>query len=378
MATRKYNRRRVPGQKEKDPPTISVIVPIVIALIGLAGVAITAFRTSEIGEMKGRQTAVAESQPTIEALGTQVAAGEIKGKQTAEVELQPTVAVLGTQAAAGEIKGRQTAEAELQPTVAVLGTQAAAGEIKGRQTAEAELRLTIDALRTQVAAATTPTSPVTTGQLEGLLTDRAGNPISDISVSIRNGPETVTDMAGGFVLSNVPAGNQLIVVKPPSGEGQLTQNISIEANQTTKTSVIYNSATSRLGLLSITAPVDGGVLEVRPDGTVHRATIYGRSDGLAQVFGEFDVWVLISSERDESFWVQRPPALVDPNSNTWRANVLLGSEEHPPSDGDFWDIVAVAADADSDINRIISTPKLSELPPHIRSNVVTAVTQIKR
>ena len=220
------------------------------------------------------------------------------------------------------------------------------------------------------------------GYLEGIVTDRDGNPISNLSINISNGPATVTDSEGRFFLNNVLEGDQIIIVKSPSGSGQDTLNFSVIANQTNKVNIVYDPITSRLGLLSIISPVDGGELEVRQeieDGNViSRATVYGRSDGLGQIFlNGFDIWILISSERDNQFWVQFPPAIIDTQNNTWKANILLGSPERPPVNGEIWTIVAVAAEPDSGFNWIISTPKLSLLPSHITSNIVSATSQIK-
>jgi hypothetical protein len=52
---------------------VPVVVPIVIALIGLAGVGITAYSTQKAGEIQGRLTAIAELKPTIDALETRAA-----------------------------------------------------------------------------------------------------------------------------------------------------------------------------------------------------------------------------------------------------------------------------------------------------------------
>ena len=326
--------RRPPRKRKPLNPTI--VVPIVVALIGFA-TGVTALISVRADETKARLDTIAELQPTIDNLLTSVP-GEASGRQTAIAELQPTIDYLES-----VVTNLETAVSDVKPTVVF-----------------------------------TSTPVIYTGQLEGIFTDRSGSPISNISVSIRNGSQTITDISGKFILENVPAGNQILVVKPPSGRGEVTQNVWVEANQTTVANIVYDVDASMLGLLSITAPVDGGILEVRKDGIEHRATIYGRSDGLAQVLGDFDIWVLISSERDGLFWVQNPPALVDPNANTWRANILLGSEEHPPEDGELWDIVAIAAESDSEIGRILNTPKLSLLPPHISSNVVTVASKIDR
>jgi len=217
------------------------------------------------------------------------------------------------------------------------------------------------------------------GRLEGALTDRSENPISGMRVGIRSGPQTQTDAQGNFVLNGAPTGDQMIIVESANANtGQLAQNIHIATGQTTKTKIIYDAQTSQLGLLAITAPVDSGELEVRRDGNEHRATMYGRCDGLPQILGGFDIWVLIKSERDQRLWVQHPPAIIDTSARSWRANVMLGDPQHPPRNGERWDIVAVAAVSNSDIRRIANTPSLSQLPPHISSNVVTTITKINR
>jgi hypothetical protein len=215
------------------------------------------------------------------------------------------------------------------------------------------------------------------GRIEGTLTDRAGSPLSGMSVGISNGPQTQTDSQGKFVMNDAPSGDQTVEVQSPSKKGLLTQTIRVEANQTTSVNVIYDTKTSRLGLLSITAPVDGGLLELRQDGDEYRAVIYGRCDGLEQIFNGFDVWVLMSSEHDLRFWLQQPPAIVDPSAGTWRAKALFGSREHPPQDKERWDIIAIAADSGSQIGRVINTPNLNLLPLHIRSNTVTVETRMK-
>lgn len=212
--------------------------------------------------------------------------------------------------------------------------------------------------------------------LEGMVSDSEGNPLSGLSVGIQNGPKAQTDAKGVFVLNGVKAGDQVLVIQPRSGHSQMTLNLNVKEGPNPKTNVIYNVDTSRLGLLAITAPVDGAILDVRKSGNEHRATVYGRCDGLADALGTFDVWVLVRSTTDLRYWVQRPPALVDASANTWRAGILLGSPEHPPLNGESWDIIAVAARADSDMGRIINTPGLNLLPTRITSNVVTVKIKI--
>jgi hypothetical protein len=174
----------------------------------------------------------------------------------------------------------------------------------------------------------------------------------------------------------------LIIVEATAG-GEFSQNIDVGENQITYVSLVFDPQTTRLGLLSIVSPIDGGGMDIRKDvldnnSTVHRATIYGRCDGLRQIFENgFDIWILIHSERDRFYWVQQPAAVVDFQDNTWRADIVLGDFAHPPVNGERWTIIAMAADPDSEFDRIINTPNLNLLPPHIASNVVTVESQIK-
>jgi len=284
---------------------VPILVPIVVALIGFAGVVITALLSCDTCKERGRRETIAELIPTISHLETQV------------VDLQACC------------------------------------------DADKETEVMIEEMEQAF------------GRLEGVFTSLEKKPISDLTVSIRNGPQTITDIDGRFVLDNVSAGDQLIVVSADSGQDDVTQHVHIVENQTTIANIIYDAGARTIGFLTISAPVDGAILETHKIEELHRATIYGRWEGLAQILGNFDIWVLISDEKDGFFWVQNPPALVDFNDNTWRANVVFGSQEYPPSDGDRWDIVAVAAEADSEIGQIQNTPKISALPPNISSNVVT-------
>jgi hypothetical protein len=216
-----------------------------------------------------------------------------------------------------------------------------------------------------------------TGRLSGSLTDRADKPVSQMIVGLQNGPEARTDEEGRFVLNGIPAGDQTVVVRSQSvNAGRLTRNIDIAEEGTTEVNIIYDQLTSQLALLSVGAPVDGGQLVVQKDGTEHHATVHGHFDGLGQIIGSFDIWVLIQSERDHHLWVQRQPAIPDNHAHTWKAYVTLGDATHPPHDGEKWDIVAVAADSTSNIRNLTDTPSLSHLPPHISSNLVTAVVKI--
>ena len=218
-----------------------------------------------------------------------------------------------------------------------------------------------------------------TGRLEGLLTDRRGRTISSMSVSVRNGPETTTDARGVFVLPGVLAGAQLLVVRSASERGrEWTQHIDVVLNTTTKVNIAYNPTSSRLGLFLITAPVDGAILEVKHVGEQFLAEVYGRCDGLDEIFGpQFDAWVLIRSQLDQRLWVQHPPALVDLTAGTWKANIQVGSAETPPHNGERWDIIAVAAPASSDMRRTVNVMSLSDLSEHIRANFITVETRLK-
>lgn len=216
-----------------------------------------------------------------------------------------------------------------------------------------------------------------TARLEGIVTDRSGNPLPNMSVGIRNGPAANTDTLGKFVVNNVAAGGQIIVVKPPSGGGQLTQHVELEAGKTTRANVVYDASTSQLGLLSITAPVDDSSVEARQVDGRGKTTVHGRCDGLARIFDRFNIWVLVKPETATAFFVQHPPAIVNHQNGTWMMDIWLGEPDHPARNGDRWTIIAVAAGPDSGINRIASTPSLNLLPPHLESNVVTFVSEVK-
>ena len=228
-----------------------------------------------------------------------------------------------------------------------------------------------------LVVATNPSPPSSAaGRLEGWVKDRAGNSISDLLVSVRHGPETKTDRQGHFVLNNLSAGDQDLVIAPPSQRGQVAQHITIQANLPNQVTIVYDAQSSRLGLLSTVAPVDGSLVEVGPR-SEYRFPVRGRCDGLGEILDRFEVWVLVRSELDERFWVQRPPAVVDPSSSTWVADVRLGDSKTPPSNGERWYLVVVAAAPDSGMGTIVNTPLLSALPAHIRGNVVTLETTVK-
>jgi hypothetical protein len=214
--------------------------------------------------------------------------------------------------------------------------------------------------------------PYSTARLEGTVMDRSGKVLTDLSVGVRNGPETPVDSQGKFVLNNVPADDQLIVVKSSRGVGgEVSQAVRLETGKTTRTNIVYDVALSKLGLLSITVPVDGNALDVPLGKNGGLLTVYGRCDGLAQIFDSYDVWILVKPQGYAPFFVQHPAAVIDPSINTWRADIALGDAMNLPKDGDQWTLVAVAARSDSGISHFASTPNLNQMPQHITSNVVT-------
>jgi hypothetical protein len=131
-------------------------------------------------------------------------------------------------------------------------------------------------------------------------------------------------------------------------------------------------------LFLITAPVDGAILDVKHVGQQFFAQVYGRCDGLDEIFGpRFDAWVLIRSQLDQRLWVQHPAALVELTSGTWKANIQIGNAETPPKNGERWDIIAVAAPASSDMKRVLNVMSLSDLPEHVRANFITVESRIR-
>lgn len=218
-----------------------------------------------------------------------------------------------------------------------------------------------------------------TANLQGVVMDRSGKGLGDLSVSVHDGPQTDVDDQGTFVLKNVPAGDQVVIVRSSRNvAGELKQGVRLESGKTTQMSIVYDSGSSRIGLLSISAPVDGSRIEVplvRNGGLI---TVHGRCDGLAQIFDRFDVWVLVKPQGNAPFFVQHPAAIVDPNNNSWRCDVSLGDTTHPPTEGSHWTLVVVAAPVGSSLSRIANTPDLSKLTEqHIRSNVVTFTSSIR-
>jgi hypothetical protein len=214
------------------------------------------------------------------------------------------------------------------------------------------------------------------GVLVGYVKDRSGRPLSNLSVGISGGPETRTDGEGNFRLRATPVGDQTLVVKPGSGHGSLTRNVTIVDGVTNQIMLVYAVETSSLGLISITSLVDGGILEVKSDGKQRWATIHGRCDGLPQVFDKFDIWLAVRSESDTVLWIQHPQAVIDFSTNEWIARIDVGDDKHPPRRGERWSIVAIAASPESEIAGVSNTPSLSLLGPHISSNVVSVETKL--
>jgi hypothetical protein len=125
----------------------------------------------------------------------------------------------------------------------------------------------------------TPVPPFT-ARLEGSVMDRSGKILTDISVGVRNGPETEVDSQGKFVLNNIPAGDQLIVIRSSrSVGGEVSQGLRLETGKTTRTNIVYDVALSKLGLLSIMMPVDGSTLDGPLGKNGGFVTVYGRSEG---------------------------------------------------------------------------------------------------
>jgi hypothetical protein len=216
------------------------------------------------------------------------------------------------------------------------------------------------------------------GKLEGVVKDQNGNPLSGVRVGIQHarGAEDITDQNGVFVFTNLTLGDIVLVLKPPSERGQLMQHVQA-TNLVSQVTVVYDAQSSKLALLSIVAPVDDGLVLLRRSDSEHRAIVYGRCDGLSDILQNFDVWILLRSERDRRFWVQDPPAIIDRVSGTWSADVLFGSPERPPSDEERWHIVVVAAPSSSDMRRLENVVYLTDLPPHISGNAVTVKTKIQ-
>ena len=137
---------------------------------------------------------------------------------------------------------------------------------------------------------------------------------------------------------------------------------------------------SQLGLLSITAPTDGSLVKVT-QGQVHTETVYGRGDGLAQIYGGygmFDIYLVVQSLKgNQPMWIQKNPAVVDRNTNIWVGTIIMGDDKNPPEEGETWLIVAVAASKDAGIGKILNITSLSQLPELISSNLVTVTSMLK-
>lgn len=206
-------------------------------------------------------------------------------------------------------------------------------------------------------------------KVAGTVVDRSGKPVSGLTVGIRGGPQSETDKDGRFILDGIAVGDHVVEVTA-RGIGRLTQFVQVAASRTTNANIVYDSASSRIGLLSIGAPVDGAVMDLERAGEIFTGHVHGRSDGLGDILGRFEIWLLVRSSRDQRLWVQQPPALADATKSTWTGRVQFGSPEHPPVDGEKWEIIAVAAEAASLMRRILNTPSMSQLPQHISSNVV--------
>jgi hypothetical protein len=195
-----------------------------------------------------------------------------------------------------------------------------------------------------------------------------------VFVSLRGGPQTTADTQGKFVLNNASAGDQMILVKT-ARSGEITQSIRLEAGNN-RTNVIYDSTSSRLGLLSISAPVDESSAELIMTASGGTLTVYGRCDGLRQILGDFDVWMMVKPSGNNPLYVQHPAAIVDSNNNSWRADIALGDAMNPPKTGDQWTLIAVAVKSPSEISRLANVPNLNSLPQHLSSNVVTFTSTI--
>jgi hypothetical protein len=223
------------------------------------------------------------------------------------------------------------------------------------------------------------------GRLEGVLTDRNGAPLTDVSIRISlpndsTGANTVpTDNQGHFILPNAPSGEQTLLVSISKTE-TVNQLVRIEQQQTTRVNLIYDSSSSslRIALFSVSSPIDNGVLDVQKNGDEHLAIIKGRCDGISQIFGSFDVWLVIHPVRDPTYWVQHPKAAVDITTCTWQARAQLGDAKNPPHNGEQWSIMVFVLPPDSEIKTIASTTDLNLLPRPMTSIVVNATIQIQQ
>lgn len=224
-----------------------------------------------------------------------------------------------------------------------------------------------------------PTAAAGTARLEGVVIDRSGNALGGLSVGVKGGPKTNADTVGRFVLNNLPAGDQLIVVKSADGRGgEVTSNIRLEEGKLNRANILYDPGTSRLGLLSITAPVDGVPLDVPLMNNRRIVTVYGRCDGLGYVLGNnFQVWVLVKPPGDQLYFVQHPEAIIDAGANSWQADIYLGDETNPPADGSRWTLVALGVRPEADLKRLSAIRSPDDVPERINSNLVTFTAVIK-
>ena len=94
MATN--NPANPPSSDQGQSLLVLVGVPLIVAVLGLAGVMYTAVRSSETGELKGRKAVTSELKPTIDAIPASIATAEARGKQASLAELQPTIDALST------------------------------------------------------------------------------------------------------------------------------------------------------------------------------------------------------------------------------------------------------------------------------------------
>lgn len=214
------------------------------------------------------------------------------------------------------------------------------------------------------------TGPPETGHVVGRVMDARGQAMSGLEVSIINGPHTTTSPRGGdFELDRAPAGDQVLVVRSPSGKGELRRPILIRERQKTEVNVIYSPEVGRLGFFSITEPLDGDF--VMKGAAESRLRVSGRCDGLSESFGDFGVWVLVRPARHpELSWVQYPGAVIDRERGVWQADIQLDNL----TSGENLVIFAVAASADSGINRTQVIPQLELLAaPYVVSNYVEVV-----
>jgi hypothetical protein len=217
----------------------------------------------------------------------------------------------------------------------------------------------------------------------GSVLEKHGSPIPDVEVRIGRGFTTVTDMHGKFVLNGVPPGDKILELRGSYGHSA-TQSIKIKTTGTTELTAVYDKLDSQIGLLTITNPVSmgGWTLTSYPVQDAHGRTkiqyaadVSGSCLGLWALYDQLGIWVLLKSERDNFFWVQRE-AIIDPSNNTWSAHVLLGDGTNLPQKDQQWDIIAVASEhsASSGINKFQykreGLPHPNDLPPHVTSNVV--------